>query len=83
MTARRLALPSPPPQYDRADQAEVRRQIERAVGDLVSEVSAAPVLPLYTTAQRDALRGVVDGMVILNVTAGAVQARVGGAWVNL
>lgn len=40
-------------------------------------------LPAYTTAQRDALTGIVDGFLILNTSIPAVQARVGGAWVNL
>ena len=40
-------------------------------------------LPVYTTGERDALTGVVNGMVIYNETAGQVQARVSGAWVAL
>lgn len=38
--------------------------------------------PRLTTAERDALTGVFDGMEIYNNTDGVFQDRVGGAWVN-
>lgn len=40
------------------------------------------ILPRMTTAQRDAMTP-VDGMMIYNTTTGVVEAREGGAWVNL
>lgn len=40
-------------------------------------------LPTMTTAQRDSVSTPPNGVVIYNSTIPAVQARVGGAWVNL
>ena len=37
----------------------------------------------YTTTQRNALAGVVNGLVIYNSTDDKFQGRAGGAWVNL
>jgi len=53
-----------------------------SVGLEVQSTTRALLLSRMTTAQRDAMTP-VNGMVILNTTAGAVQARVAGAWVGL
>ena len=37
----------------------------------------------YTTTQRNALAGVVNGLVIYNSTDDKFQGRAGGAWVDL
>ena len=44
----------------------------------------APIIPpRITTATRDALPGVVDGMIIYNTTLNKFQGRAGAAWVDL
>lgn len=40
-------------------------------------------LPSMSTAERDAIAAPTDGMAIYNTTTGQVQAREGGAWVDL
>ena len=49
--------------------------------DLESTVGAL-LLPRMTTTQRDALTA-TNGMIIYNTTNGVVEAREGGAWVNI
>lgn len=46
------------------------------------DTTGAVLLPSLTTTQRNALTA-INGMVIYNTTTGAVEAREGGAWVNL
>jgi hypothetical protein len=41
------------------------------------------ILARLTTAQRDALTEIVDGMKILNITTDKEQTRIAGAWVDL
>jgi hypothetical protein len=48
----------------------------------VQSVTKAFLLPRMTTTQRDAMTA-VNGMMVYNTTALAVQARVAGAWSNL
>jgi len=48
----------------------------------LSSTTGALLLTRMTTAQRNALAP-VDGMVIYNTTTGVLEAREGGAWVNL
>lgn len=48
----------------------------------VQSTTLAFLLPRMTTTQRNALTA-VNGMVIYNTTTGVVEAREGGAWVNL
>lgn len=55
--------------------------VNRDGNNLVLDVPL--VLESLTTAERDALAAVTNGMLIYNTTIPAVQARVGGAWVNL
>lgn len=40
-------------------------------------------VPRLTTAQRDALRNVMNGQLIYNTTLEKFQGRENGAWVNL
>lgn len=46
----------------------------------LQSTTGALLLPRMTTAQRDALTA-VDGMMVYNVTTGAMNKRQGGAWV--
>ena len=48
----------------------------------VRSTTGAFLLPRMTTTQRNALTA-ANGMVIYNTTTGVVEAREGGAWVNL
>lgn len=48
----------------------------------LSSTTGALLLPRMTTTQRDALTA-VNGMILYNSTTNTVQARAGGAWVNL
>lgn len=41
------------------------------------------LLNRLTTAGRDAISGITDGMIIYNTSTGTFQGRAGGAWVNL
>ncbi len=41
------------------------------------------LLPRMSTAQRDAIVGPADGLLIYNFTTGKIQARAGGFWVDL
>ena len=38
------------------------------------------VVPAITTAERDALTNVPDGVIILNTTTNKLNARLNGAW---
>lgn len=48
----------------------------------ITSTTGALLLPRMTSAQRDALTA-ANGMVIYNTTTDKVQARAGGAWVDL
>jgi hypothetical protein len=48
----------------------------------VQGTTGALLLPRLTTTQRDALTA-ANGMIIYNTTTNTIQARAGGAWVNL
>ena len=47
-------------------------------------VSAGPLkLTSFTTAERDAIASPTNGSLIYNETTSKIQARAGGAWVDL
>lgn len=48
-----------------------------------SYVGNIPVMPTYTTTDRDAIDNPQDGMIIYNSTIPAFQGRQAGAWINL
>jgi hypothetical protein len=49
----------------------------------VQSTTKAFVLPRMTTAQRDAIATIINGMMIYNTTTNTVQGRAAGAWVSL
>ena len=40
------------------------------------------ILPVLTTAERDALVDIQDGMMIINGSSNVFQVRVNNAWIN-
>lgn len=45
--------------------------------------SGFAVAPLLTTAERDAIVGPADGLIIYNTTMDKLQVRAAGIWVDL
>ena len=68
---------------------------QQGPGGIVNQASAASagielqsttraiLLSRMTTAERDAMSGVVDGMIIYNTSLNTFQGRQGGVWTNL
>lgn len=49
----------------------------------ITSTTGGLLLPRMTTTQRDAIASPADGLLIYNITDSKVQARAGGAWVDL
>jgi len=49
----------------------------------VQSTSKGLLLPRLTTVQRNAISSPVNGLLVYNSTTNKVQARAGGAWVDL
>lgn len=49
----------------------------------ITSTGGGVLFPRMTTAQRDAISGPSDGLVLYNVTTNKLQVRAAGAWVDL